>query len=231
MPSRHPLRTLPQLIISSIFLNPRDRLGCGGLSLPVLTNFAVSRTISALMLHIRLRRIGKKKQPSYRLIVCEKTKDPWGDYLENLGTYNPRSTPSEISLKADRIKEWIAKGAQCSDTVWNILVDQGVVTGEKRKTIELSEKRKLKLSEKEEAKKAKETEAAQKQEEVKEQEGEDVGATPRVAQQGGEQSSEPPAESVTEATEAAQEEPASAEAAEEDKEKPAEESSEEPKQD
>jgi small subunit ribosomal protein S16 len=97
------------------------------------------------MLHIRLRRVGKKKQPSYRLIVCEKSKDPWGDYLENLGTYNPRTSPSEINLKADRIKEWISKGAQCSDTVWNILVDQGVVEGGKHKTIELSKKRKEKV--------------------------------------------------------------------------------------
>jgi len=100
------------------------------------------------MLHIRLRRIGKKKQPTYRLIVCEKSKDPFGDYLENLGTYNPRTTPSEINLKADRISEWISKGAQCSDTVWNILVDQGVVKGEKRKSIQISTKRKGKLEKK-----------------------------------------------------------------------------------
>jgi small subunit ribosomal protein S16 len=97
------------------------------------------------MLHIRLRRVGKKKQPIYRLIVCEKTKDPWGDYLENLGTFNPRSNPPEINFKTDRIKEWIAKGAQCSGTVWNMLLDQGVVTGEKRKTVELSKKRHAKM--------------------------------------------------------------------------------------
>jgi small subunit ribosomal protein S16 len=155
------------------------------------------------MLHIRLRRVGKKKQPSYRLIVCEKSKDPWGDYLENLGTYNPRTSPSEINLKTDRIKEWISKGAQCSDTVWNILVDQGVVEGGKRKTIELSKKRKEKVDKAsadkaaaEEAKKAAEAAAAQtaaeeatsKEEapeapaEEKEPEG-DVEATPSVAQQ------------------------------------------------
>jgi small subunit ribosomal protein S16 len=108
------------------------------------------------MLHIRLRRTGKKKQPQYRLIVCEKSKDPWGDYLENLGTYNPRVHPSEIALKADRIKEWIAKGAQCSDTVWNMLVDQGVVSGDKRKSIALSKKRKVKVAEKSEGKKKEE---------------------------------------------------------------------------
>lgn len=97
------------------------------------------------MLHIRLRRAGKKKQPIYRLIVCEKTKDPWGDYLENLGTFNPRSTPPAINLKTDHIKEWITKGAQCSDTVWNLFVDQGIVKGDKRKTMDLSMKRHAKM--------------------------------------------------------------------------------------
>lgn len=98
------------------------------------------------MLHIRFSRVGKKKQPMYRMIVCEKTKDPWGDYLENLGTYNPRVHPAAIQLKADRIQEWIGKGAQCSDTVWNLLLDQGVVKGEKRKTIEISKRRAEKLN-------------------------------------------------------------------------------------
>lgn len=122
------------------------------------------------MLHIRLRRIGKKKQPIYRMIICEKTKDPWGDYLENLGTYNPRMNPSAINLKADRIKDWIGKGAQCSDTVWNILVDQKIVEGDKRKSIAISKKRKGKLDAKNAEKKAaeeakKEAEAAKKAEE------------------------------------------------------------------
>lgn len=108
------------------------------------------------MLHIRLRRVGKAKQPNYRLIICEKSKDPWGDNLEILGTYNPLVQPSAVNFKVDRIKEWIAKGAQCSDTVWNILVDQGVVKGEKRKTMDLSTKRKAKMEKKNSEKKAKE---------------------------------------------------------------------------
>ncbi len=85
------------------------------------------------MLSIRLRRIGKKHQPSFRLIVLDKRKDPWGDYLENLGQYNPRSTPKVIEFKADRIQHWIKMGAQASPTVWNLLVDQKIVTGEKQK--------------------------------------------------------------------------------------------------
>ena len=97
------------------------------------------------MLHIRLSRTGKRKQPLYRLIVTEKSKDPWGTFLENLGTYNPRSVPPAIAFKADRIKEWISKGAQCSETVWNLLVDQKIVEGEKVKKVRLSMKRHEKM--------------------------------------------------------------------------------------
>jgi len=86
------------------------------------------------MLVIRLTRIGKKKQPEYRFIISEKTKDPWGKALEILGNYNPRSTPVTVTLKKDRIEYWISKGAQCSDTVWNILMDQGLVRARRGKS-------------------------------------------------------------------------------------------------
>lgn len=108
------------------------------------------------MLHIRLRRVGKAKQPNYRLIVCEKSKDPWGDNLEILGTYNPLMNPSAVNFKVERIQEWISKGAQCSDTVWNVLIDQGIVKGDKRKTMDLSTKRKAKMEKEQSEKKVKE---------------------------------------------------------------------------
>ena len=112
------------------------------------------------MLHIRLTRIGKKKQPEYRVIICEKARDPWGKALEILGHYNPRTTPVSVTLKEDRVKYWIEKGAQCSDTVWNLLLDQGVVKGEKRKSIKLSKKRQEALAKKKKANdKAKEEKA------------------------------------------------------------------------
>ncbi|MBP9869592.1 30S ribosomal protein S16 [Patescibacteria group bacterium] len=103
------------------------------------------------MLTIRLSRVGKAKQPSYRLVVSEKSKDPWGDYLENLGTYNTLTKPSTVNFKADRITHWIEKGAQVSDTVWNLLVDQGIVKGEKRLKVKLSKKRKAKIAKKQAA--------------------------------------------------------------------------------
>lgn len=115
------------------------------------------------MLSIRLRRVGKRNAPQYRLIVCDKTQDPLGDYLENLGTYNPRANPSEINFKADRIKAWMDKGAQPSETVWNLLVDQNIVKGDKKKTVRLSDtrKEKLNLKKKEAEKAAEEAKAAE----------------------------------------------------------------------
>jgi small subunit ribosomal protein S16 len=97
------------------------------------------------MLSIRLSRTGKRKQPLYRLIVTEKSRDPWGTFLENLGTFNPRSKPPAINFKVDRIKDWIKKGAQPSNTVWNMLVDQKVVEGEKRLKVRITKKRREKL--------------------------------------------------------------------------------------
>lgn len=85
------------------------------------------------MLAIKLSRVGKKKQPSFRLVVVEKTKDPWGTTVENVGFYNPRTEPRTVNLEAERIKYWLSKGAQPTATVWNLLVDAKVVAGEKRK--------------------------------------------------------------------------------------------------
>jgi small subunit ribosomal protein S16 len=85
------------------------------------------------MLVIRLTRIGKKKQPSYRLVVQDKARDPWGKALDIVGSYNPRTTPKTIILNEDRIKEWMSKGAQPSPTVHNLLVNAKVITGEKVK--------------------------------------------------------------------------------------------------
>ena len=82
---------------------------------------------------IRLQRIGKKHQPSYRIIVVDKRRDPWGNYLENLGTYNPMVKPKEIKFKEDRVKYWLGVGAKPTATVWNLLVDQKMVEGKKMK--------------------------------------------------------------------------------------------------
>ena len=91
------------------------------------------------MLRIRLSRVGKRNQPSYRLIVVDRQKDPWGKAVEIIGHFNPRS--KERVLKTDRIKHWISKGAQPTDTVWNLLLDEKIVEGVKRHVTHITKKR------------------------------------------------------------------------------------------
>ena len=107
------------------------------------------------MLTIRLSRVGRKNQPSYRIIVNEKGRDPWGKALEILGNYNPRRKPAELVMNVERIKYWMSKGAEASPAVWNILVSQKVVVGKKKSVTHISKTRKAALDEA----KAKEAEA------------------------------------------------------------------------
>jgi small subunit ribosomal protein S16 len=69
------------------------------------------------LLAIKLMRTGAKKSPSYRVVVKEKQSKRDGAYLENLGIYNPTRNPAEIRLNLDRVRYWIEKGAQPTDTV------------------------------------------------------------------------------------------------------------------
>ncbi len=103
------------------------------------------------MLTIKLSRFGKKKQPTYRLLVMEKSKDPWGDYLEMLGDYNPRTKKAE--LNADRIKYWISKGAALTDSINNLLITNKIIEGKKKSVTRISNRRREKMA-KEQPKKA-----------------------------------------------------------------------------
>ena len=73
------------------------------------------------MLAIKLMRTGAKKRPSYRVVVKEKKSKRDGACLENLGTYNPTRQPAEIKLKAERVKYWLERGAQPTDTVSRLI--------------------------------------------------------------------------------------------------------------
>lgn len=77
------------------------------------------------MVRIRLRRIGAKNQPSYRIVAADKESPRDGRFLEILGFYNPRTEPATIQLKEDRIYDWISKGAQPSDSVRQVLQSAG----------------------------------------------------------------------------------------------------------
>jgi small subunit ribosomal protein S16 len=76
------------------------------------------------MLAIRLMRMGAKKSPSYRVIVKEKLSKRDGAYVENVGFYNPTREPAEVRLKMDRVNYWIARGAQPTDTVRQLIRQQ-----------------------------------------------------------------------------------------------------------
>lgn len=99
------------------------------------------------MLTIRLRRVGRKNQPSYRIVINEKGRDPWGDVLETLGTYNPRRKPRELTLNVERIKYWLSKGAETSATVWNLFLDEKIVEGKKHSVTHISKTRQVKINE------------------------------------------------------------------------------------
>lgn len=70
---------------------------------------------------IRLARIGARKQPYYRVVVIEKERARNGREVEVVGLYNPRTNPTTIDLKRERIDYWVSKGAQLSDTVGRLL--------------------------------------------------------------------------------------------------------------
>lgn len=84
------------------------------------------------MLTIRLARVGTKNRPSYRIIICEKGRDNYGNILENLGTYN--SFTKALKLEEEKLKAWISKGAQLSATLNNLLITKGIIKGEKQKS-------------------------------------------------------------------------------------------------
>ena len=74
------------------------------------------------MLMLRLQRVGKIKQPSYRLIISEKVRDTQHGSLEILGTFNPLGKEAAFTVKEDRVKYWLSVGAQASPTVHNLLL-------------------------------------------------------------------------------------------------------------
>ncbi|MBE0696177.1 MAG: 30S ribosomal protein S16 [Anaerolineaceae bacterium] len=79
------------------------------------------------MVRIRLRRVGLKHQPSYRIVAADKEAPRDGRFLEILGFYNPRTDPSTINIKEDRLYDWMNKGAQPSESVVKLLNSVGAM--------------------------------------------------------------------------------------------------------
>lgn len=118
------------------------------------------------MLKLRLQRVGRKNDPSFRVVVTESTNGPKsGNFIEILGSYDARQ--GKPILKAERIKYWISKGAVVSDTVNNMLVKFKVIEGEtrnvlpKKKPVEPKEEPKAEVKAETEAKVEDDTQATE----------------------------------------------------------------------
>ena len=75
---------------------------------------------------MRLTRVGSKKNPIYRVVVADARSPRDGRFIEIVGRYNPQTDPSTIELKEDKIREWLAKGAQPTESVRKLLKTQGL---------------------------------------------------------------------------------------------------------
>lgn len=78
------------------------------------------------MLSIRLSRVGKKKQPFYRVVVIDRKRARDGRFVEIVGTYNPLKNPPDVQLDVERVKHWLGHGAQPSDTVRSFIRKQKI---------------------------------------------------------------------------------------------------------
>ena len=81
------------------------------------------------MLKIRLRRMGAKKAPFYRIVVADERSPRDGRFIEEIGYYDPMQQPAVINVKNDKAVEWMKKGAQPTDTVRILLKKSGAIEG------------------------------------------------------------------------------------------------------
>ena len=81
------------------------------------------------MLMIRFQRVGRRNDPAFRLVLCERTAKPKTSGIEVLGSYHPKT--KQTILKNERILYWMSKGAQASASAHNLLVRKGVIKGKK----------------------------------------------------------------------------------------------------
>ena len=79
------------------------------------------------MVKMRLTRLGDKKSPFYRIVVCDSRKARDAEYIEKIGHYNPLTNPAEVKIDAERAKYWLGKGVQPTETVKVLLVKEGIL--------------------------------------------------------------------------------------------------------
>ena len=86
------------------------------------------------MLRIRLRRVGKKKRPAYRVVVADSRAPRDGAFIETLGLYDPLTDPATFTIDEEKAKKWIQQGAKPSETVVKLMVRQGLLPGKATET-------------------------------------------------------------------------------------------------
>ena len=79
------------------------------------------------MVKIRLKRMGQKKAPFYRIVVADERSPRDGRFIEEIGTFNPNTDPAEVNIDAEAAKKWIANGAQPTDTVKALLKKNNII--------------------------------------------------------------------------------------------------------
>ena len=79
------------------------------------------------MVKIRLRRMGAKRAPFYRVVVADSKYPRDGRFIEEIGTYNPMTDPAEVKIDAEKAAKWLANGAQPTDTVKDLFKKNGII--------------------------------------------------------------------------------------------------------
>jgi small subunit ribosomal protein S16 len=147
------------------------------------------------MLAIKLSQKGKTNKRMFRLIISEKSRDPYGNVLEVLGSYNPHT--KDLVVKGERVNYWISKGAQMTSSVNNLLIEKKIVEGAKVKASkkgEKSAKKQAQITAKADKKKKSAQEASAPVAEVKE----DVVEAPVEDAEASVEASEAPVETTEE---------------------------------
>lgn len=84
------------------------------------------------MVKIRLTRMGDKKSPFYRIVVADERSPRDGRFIDIVGTYNPLTNPAEIKIDAEKAKQWLKNGAQPTDTVKSLFIQQEIIHAGKK---------------------------------------------------------------------------------------------------
>lgn len=84
------------------------------------------------MVKIRLTRMGDKKSPFYRIVVADERSPRDGSFIDIVGTYNPLTNPAEIKIDAEKAKQWLKNGAQPTDTVKSLFIQQEIIPAGKK---------------------------------------------------------------------------------------------------